>query len=358
MAAAARFQSTPACSGRHRPGPVEPRQCVSIHARVWRATNISACPAPTAIRFNPRPRVAGDGNHTATIVPQNMFQSTPACGGRRDCCRRPAHHKVFQSTPACGGRLGGRGWGLGVQDVSIHARVWRATGAGKSLRPVLAVSIHARVWRATIVSAFSHARTSFNPRPRVAGDGPQLADLLAARTFQSTPACGGRRPGCAASVDLLLFQSTPACGGRRVGKSVSPCGCVFQSTPACGGRPARCGAAEPGTCFNPRPRVAGDLSRLLNRNACSSFQSTPACGGRPEPQGGAGRAPAVSIHARVWRATRRRLHRCEWELFQSTPACGGRRRFAAAGWPLTACFNPRPRVAGDHLHRWFQRPFS
>ena len=124
----------------------------------------------------------------------------------------------------------------------------------------LLVSIHARVRRATIVGdGNSHGGTSFNPRPRAAGDIRLSSRSTFARVFQSTPACGGRptrkrlhtrkrlrfNPRPRAAGDLLRgasppqpmrFQSTPACGGRlQIQTSVfrQP---KFQSTPACGGR--------------------------------------------------------------------------------------------------------------------------
>ncbi len=56
-------------------------------------------------RFNPRPRMAGDLGSQFLAVPMQLFQSTPAYGGRRDCQNMP----------------------IVTTDVSIHARVWRAT---------------------------------------------------------------------------------------------------------------------------------------------------------------------------------------------------------------------------------------
>ncbi len=121
--------------------------------------------------FNPRPRVASDGNGASRLLPLVLFQSTPACG------ERPAS--------LC--------WGVEPVEVSIHARVWRATFptsqssqspgcfnprprvASDSLQCLLEyfrnVSIHARVWRATSeVPAQPVKQSGFNPRPRVASD--------------------------------------------------------------------------------------------------------------------------------------------------------------------------------------------
>ena len=123
--------------------------------------------------FNPRPHAAGDrrlcdrlrpGCHVSihartrrATSPSNgdattcqMFQSTPARGGRPSAQPPAAAYATFQSTPARGGRL------------ELGARAWSTAQA---------VSIHARTRRAT------HCRCSdlggsqcFNPRPHAAGD--------------------------------------------------------------------------------------------------------------------------------------------------------------------------------------------
>ena len=77
------FQSTPAYGGRPSSGGrYRARECVSIHARVRRATRV-----------------------TRERRTSQVFQSTPAYGGRPSLsasnCRGV---QVFQSTPAYGGR--------------------------------------------------------------------------------------------------------------------------------------------------------------------------------------------------------------------------------------------------------------
>ena len=217
---------------------ISARMTVSIHARAWRATRrgpdcgsraerFQSTPArggrrsPTSLphvptlRFNPRPRVAGDRSITSNEQPTDQFQSTPARGGRLRCARVPGSSPMFQSTPARGGRLifrakcrgpqsfqstparggrrfhrpaaslsepfqstparGGRLAGETLEGldawVSIHARAGRATHNQQEPVPASDVSIHARAWRATFVQAASaDPHSSFNPRPRVAGD--------------------------------------------------------------------------------------------------------------------------------------------------------------------------------------------
>ena len=165
------FQSTPACGGR-RGGSSSSSLVshVSIHARVWRATVWENVPGVLS-----------------------SFQSTPACGGRRGQHKENQMHYKFQSTPACGGRL------------SFNTTTGQITG--------------------------------FNPRPRVAGDLQALGD----------------------GIHVLLFQSTPACGGRH-SKNGSMYETYFVSIHARVWRATGRGAGLPrGTpSFNPRPRVAGD----------------------------------------------------------------------------------------------------
>ena len=230
------FQFTPARGGRRGPCGARPvEQLVSIHARAWRATRCRAPGVPLSLRFNSRPRVAGDPTRRRGDG-RGRFQFTPARGGRHASHSFAASWIVFQFTPARGGRphspssatptwwfqftpaRGGRRHFYGHNqivavcfnsrprvagdqriarvlecvEVSIHARAWRATLGGGCRSYPRVVSIHARAWRAT-------------------------------RAFSSLP-------------PFSLFQFTPARGGRH-------------------GRRAR--VAQPGR-FNSRPRVAGD----------------------------------------------------------------------------------------------------
>jgi len=187
---------------------------VSIHARARRATVV--------------------GRSSTALV--NMFQSTPARGGRPGRPGMTILTGKFQSTPARGGRL--------------------ATSV--ALNRTAEVSIHARARRATVA----------------------LAGFSTVHLFQSTPARGGRPATDEISIGAHLFQSTPARGGRRRPGPSLRRPAMFQSTPARGGRrpwpqcPLRC-------CFNPRPRAAGDLGDMRSAVTHLVFQSTPARGGRP-----------------------------------------------------------------------------
>jgi hypothetical protein len=131
--------------------------------------------------------------------------------------------------------------------------------------------------------------------------------------------------------------------------------------------------------------MAGDWGVRRINPPTIKFQSTPAHGGRRDLGEGELAAHDVSIHARAWRATRHlgagqlvapyvSIHARAWrattlggdgillnKLFQSTPALGGRRFRMAAAMRYSACFNPRPRMAGDLCHvagqgnvQWFQ----
>ena len=193
-------------------------------------------------------------------------------------------------------------------------------------------------------------------------------------TFQSTPARGGRQR--AAALTPIGIDVSIHARARRATHSTAESrrGWIkFQSTPARGGRPRTANPRRldcPG--FNPRPREAGDA----------------------EPARDGGKFHEVSIHARARRATSfeaSTMNRKRW--FQSTPARGGRRATRAAReaggrgvsihararratsasargigprWTVSihararratprprrgeqdnACFNPRPREAGD-----------
>ena len=121
----------------------------------------------------------------------------------------------FQSTPACGGRREVR------QVIDIFANV----------------SIHARVWRATPCRARRCSRRfCFNPRPRVAGDD------VPSRVRGGFP-CFNPRPRVAGDITLHMswaFASSFNPRPRVAGDRRNPA----QDT----GRGR----------FNPRPRVAGD----------------------------------------------------------------------------------------------------
>ncbi len=162
---------------------------VSIHARAGRATVDLVIGVRIHLRFNPRPRGAGDGGRlrrprrrrcfnprprgagdTAAVrqtVPPGTFQSTPARGGRPGGRSGPDGPGGFQSTPARGGRRVTLACVTDALIVSIHARAGRATCLLMGLRRVpLAVSIHARAGRATelLDQGFSELIVSIHAR--------------------------------------------------------------------------------------------------------------------------------------------------------------------------------------------------
>ena len=105
-----RFQSTPAYGGRRLPsGLVKCRQA-----------------------FQSTPAYGGRRPSNSAMAARSLFQSTPAYGGRRFPFALPDRRSQFQSTPAYGGRR--RDYERAQQgvEVSIHARVRRATRPSSS----------------------------------------------------------------------------------------------------------------------------------------------------------------------------------------------------------------------------------
>ncbi len=167
-------------------------EAVSIHARAWRATIVYVSTLARSC-FNSRPRVAGDCVFGKLSTVLRCFNSRPRVAGDR-----PTEGSHDPS------------------EVSIHARAWRATldrAAGDRLGRV---SIHARAWRATARSRRTRSRrSSFNSRPRVAGDAASQAP--GSRSFVSIHARAWRATAVAAVIARgIAFQFTPARGGRRV----------------------------------------------------------------------------------------------------------------------------------------------
>ena len=235
---------------------------------------------PTRVHgFNSRPRVAGDIVNNKPTGDKQTFQFTPARGGR------PHNLSTMLS-----------------QEVSIHARAWRATSkresriyylqlfqftparGGRRLATTLPymrsiVSIHARAWRATEPTIIIMIRGRFNSRPRVAGDC-KLVVCAAIIKFQFTPARGGRLKRIAPSNMLCsCFNSRPrVAGDRRCSRCSGACW-SFNSRPRVAGDSRSRRAVPTWSCFNSRPRVAGD-GRVGPVTAPSMFQFTPARGGR------------------------------------------------------------------------------
>ena len=144
---------------------------VSIHARTGRATTEKQpWHYPLAVSIHAR-----TGRATAMKAERvgggEMFQSTPARGGRLATEFKAVGRELFQSTPARGGRLPLCHCCHNFIHVSIHARTGRATRSGLLDVVWHRVSIHARTGRATWSKHCAYSK----------------------RWFQSTPARGGRR---------------------------------------------------------------------------------------------------------------------------------------------------------------------
>ena len=215
--------------------------------------------AAHALRFNSRPREAGDKDSLVVVAFLETFQFTPARGGRPIRVKRGAAMTV----------------------VSIHARARRAT-------------------LCAVGSALRNAMFQFTPAR--GGRRAALKSRAAFMLFQFTPARGGRHKAEERQGEEMKFQFTPARGGRldlkfqrvvllivsiharaRRATSATVAGSIslkFQFTPARGGRRQPRLRRFFRTSFNSRPREAGD--------------SASAVGARHR---------RVSIHARARRAT-------------------------------------------------------
>ena len=156
---------------------------------------------PAANRFNPRPRVAGDRRMARYTPARNRFNPRPRVAGDGRPRSALATRSSFNPRPRVAGDaavLDDRG----KRDVvSIHARVWRATGSSMPLylRRVMFQSTPACGGRRLQSAMPIGARARFNPRPRVAGDAGCDIMVPVYKWFQSTPACGGRPAALRAS---------------------------------------------------------------------------------------------------------------------------------------------------------------
>ncbi len=168
-------------------------------------------------RSNSRPRAAGVFRRTQGHGRPQRFNSRPRVAGDRVFRENGAYYDVFQFTPARGGRPRHHGGVVGVEGVSIHARAWRATHAEVDALAHDHVSIHARAWRATLSPFVSSCSTFVS---------------IHARAWRATRgSCAERSPG--------MFQFTPARGGRRQRGGLRPPLTGFNSRPRVAGDNAR-----------------------------------------------------------------------------------------------------------------------
>ena len=147
------------------------------------------------ICFNPRPRMGGDSSRVKACSMVRLFQSAPPHGGR--LAKRSAKMRTakFQSAPPHGGRRELPDNSVVVIDVSIRAPAWGATPQAALVGHQLVVSIRAPAWGATRRRTKPSATTgSFNPRPRMGGDGLPLHRRAERRVSIRAPAWGATPP--------------------------------------------------------------------------------------------------------------------------------------------------------------------
>ena len=124
----------------------------------------------------------------------NLFQSTPPCGGRpKAAVIIKVSGFCFNPRPRAGGDSGGNGTHFGYAGFNPRPRAGgdKQTPSGET---PASVSIHAPVRGATgrCLSTAVGLR-GFNPRPRAGGDLYSCSESMKRYLFQSTPPCGGRQ---------------------------------------------------------------------------------------------------------------------------------------------------------------------
>ena len=146
-------------------------------------------------------------------LPFCLFQSAPPRGGRPLALICAGTTKVSIRAPA---------WGATLGSTSSHTQLWFQSAPPRGGRQELQiaacfskVSIRAPAWGATGQFFISARIRSFNPRPRVGGDGEGRNFRHDRGWFQSAPPRGGRPSFIVPSIYYLLFQSAPPRGGRQ-----------------------------------------------------------------------------------------------------------------------------------------------
>ena len=100
--------------------------------------------------------------------------------------------------------------------VSIHAPAWGATGMYYLTISDGVVSIHAPAWGATTSLSSLDVHQSFNPRPRMGGDGTKVHGNAEVYVSIHAPAWGATYFVTHLTHTKMKFQSTPPHGGRRI----------------------------------------------------------------------------------------------------------------------------------------------
>ncbi len=189
---------------------------------------------------------------------------------------------------------------------------------------------------------------SFDPRPRMGGDGPAGPPGCPADCFDPRPRMGGDSfMTCLSRLDVDCFDPRPRMGGDSTtgftNTGISP----FRSTPPDGGRRHGAGGQGCDRRFDPRPRMGGDAPAPTPQLGCGCFDPRPRMGGDDRPRsrglgrrgfdprprmGGDSRRPCdiplwdVSIHAPGWGATAP-----QYAIEKANKSCP-KLRIALRGW--------------------------
>ena len=258
------------------------------------------------------------------------FQSTRPRGARHALSCRPAGlDEVSIHAPAWGatGGLGGPEFGR-VRVVSIHAPAWGATQVDFFPPFHPDVSIHAPAWGATAMTADFNAGTKrFNPRARVGRDLNFISTPTGV-SFVSihAPAWGATNPGAEIAVLPSVSIHAPAWGATKDEVLDALAVKAFQST---------------------RPRGARQFADHALQTPCQRFQSTRPRGARLLAVSSQPAEDRVSIHAPAWGATwPGSIIRAPDYRFNPR-ARVGRDGVSDASRQCSTCFNPRARVGRD-----------
>ena len=197
--------------------PESPRRAdairVSIRAPAWGATYVRRVGRSARQSFNPRPRMGGDltpwqitkveafqsapphGGRLEYILRgegDGKFQSAPPHGGRPPDAQTNQTGSKFQSAPPHGGRRDQEASQQHHQAVSIRAPAWGATPPatlGSSRNRFQSAPPHGG--RRAKFRALETLIESFNPRPRMGGDGECGQRTGHYRGFNPRPRMGG-----------------------------------------------------------------------------------------------------------------------------------------------------------------------
>ena len=162
---------------------------ISIHAPL-RGRRVSKSCVLWYRRFQSTPPCGGDRNCAPGLPGSRYFNPRPLAGATMDV-KHEAVLKIFQSTPPCGGDV------FGPKAVPFQTNFNPRPLAGATIdygnqAGVTLISIHAPL-RGRRAADFQRCnRRNFNPRP-LAGATQATGQVSSRQIFQSTPPCGGDR---------------------------------------------------------------------------------------------------------------------------------------------------------------------